>query len=72
MLYVCKVEHIKTRETHIFRTVYDYKYGDIVYPHHLQNEYPGYNENRHRVLVCVPLDALTPSQQLHLFGQASV
>ena len=72
MIYVCKTEHTKTGETHVFRTVYDFNVGDIVYPWHLQSKYPGHNENRHRVLVCVPLDKLTTSQQLQLFGQASV
>ena len=72
MIYVCQTEHIKTGKTHVFRTVYDYKHGDIIYPWHLQSEYPGHNENRHRVIVNVPLDNLTKSQMLKLFGQASV
>ena len=72
MIYVCKTEHVKTGKTHVFRTVYDYKHGDIIYPWHLQSEYPGHNENRHRVLVNVPLDSLSESQKLKLFGQASV
>lgn len=72
MLYVCKTEHVKTGETNVFRTVYDFQPGDIVYPHHLGSKYPGRNENRHKVIVCVPLDSLTPSQQLRLFNQAAV
>lgn len=62
MIYVCKTTHCKTGKVHIFRTVYDFKPGDIVYPWHLQPEYPGRNENRHRVIVCVPLDKLTCEQ----------
>ena len=35
MIYICKTEHIKTGKTHVFRTVYDFKRGDIIYPWHL-------------------------------------
>lgn len=44
MIYVCKTEHVKTGKSHVFRTVYDFKRGDIIYPWHLQSEYPGHNE----------------------------
>ena len=62
MIYVCKTQHIKTGKTHVFKTVYNYQPGEIVYPWHLQSQYPGHNENRHRVLVCVDQNLLTRSQ----------
>ena len=62
MIYICKTAHCRTGKTHIFRTVYDYQPGDIVYPWHLQSQYPGHAENRHRVIACVPLDKLTREQ----------
>ena len=67
MIYVCKTQHIKTGKTHVFKTAYDYQPGDIVYPWHLQSQYPGHNENRHRVLVWVDQNLL-PRSQLEKLG----
>lgn len=66
MIYICKTAHCKSGKVHIFRTVYDYDPGDIVYPAHLRSEYPGCNENRHRVITCIPLDKLSCDQRARL------
>ena len=72
MIYICKTAHCKTSKVHIFRTVYDFQPGDIVYPWHLQPKYPGPGENRHRVIVCVPLDKLTCEQLVRLEREEEV
>lgn len=38
----------------IFESCYRYHVGEIVYPFELRPKYPGYNENRHRVVACAP------------------
>ena len=35
----------------IISSPYDFERGDVVYPVSLRDKYPGYNENRHVVVI---------------------
>lgn len=56
MKYLVKLENVKTGATEAILTDYDYLPGEIVYPFSKRVKYPGFNENRHRVLSRVTWD----------------
>ena len=56
MKYLVKLENVKTGATEAILTDYDYLPGEIVYPFSKRDKYPGFNENRHRVLSRVTWD----------------
>ena len=56
MKYLVKLKNVKTGATEAILTSYDYCPGEIVYPFSKRDKYPGFNENRHKVLTSVKWD----------------
>lgn len=51
MKYLVELENVKTGAKEAILTNYDYRPGEIVYPVSKRDKYPGFEENRHRVLA---------------------
>ena len=54
MKYIVALRNIAHNRVELITTNYDYNKGEIVYPNNLREKYPGYNENRHRVIARLP------------------
>ena len=66
MKYLVILKNVKHQCKEAILTSYDYTPGEIVYPVTKRDKYPGFNENRHRVLKSVKWD----SSNKHLYDFA--
>ena len=62
MKYLVILTNMKHKCREAILTSYDYTPGEIVYPFSKRNKYPGFNENRHKVIRSIEWD---PNKRLY-------